>query len=178
MTTGKKIEEFDGSRKIHGDNSFNDARDKLNEQKNHSSFEVSGDIADSDMNSILIFEVTLTDNEILANLTIENVVKNMKYFKKLVRQYNRANGKPHEGADSTSNSTTGDDVVVLSHSKILQLKLNDPGIHLLVLDKRLLLLQVTTTTREEDMMHRVLRIKLTNHTIVLYYREMHRKIWS
>ena len=117
MTTGKKVEEFDGSRKIHRDNSFNDARASLNEQKNQSSFEVSGDTADSDINSILNSEVTLTDTEILKNLNIDNAVKNMKYFKKLVRQYNRASGKSNEETNSTSNTTTGDDVVVLPHSK-------------------------------------------------------------
>jgi len=39
----------------------------------------------------------------------------MKYFKKLVRQYNRANGKSNEGTDSVSNVTKGNDVIVLSH---------------------------------------------------------------
>ena len=89
----------------------------LNEQKNQSSFEVSGDSADSDINSILNSEVTLTDTEILKNLNIDNAVKNMKYFKKLVRQYNRASGKPNEETNSTGHTTTGDDVVVLSHPK-------------------------------------------------------------
>jgi hypothetical protein len=116
MTTGKKVEEFDGSRNIHRDNSFNDTRVSLNEQKNQSSFEVSGDTVDSDINSTLNSEVTMTDTEILKNLNIENAVKNMKYFKKLVRQYSRASGKSNEETNSTSN-TTGEDVVVLPHSK-------------------------------------------------------------
>ena len=116
MTTGKKVEEFDGSRNIHRDNSFNDTRVSLNEQKNQSSFEVSGDTVDSDINSTLNSDVTMTDTEILTNLNIENAVKNMKYFKKLVRQYNRASGKSNEETNSTSN-TTGEDVVVLPHSK-------------------------------------------------------------
>jgi len=38
MTTGKKIEEFDGSRKIHRDTSSNNAMAKLDEQKNNGSF--------------------------------------------------------------------------------------------------------------------------------------------
>jgi len=89
----------------------------LNEQKNQSSFEVSGNTADSDINSIFNSEVTLTDTKILKNLNIENAVKNMKYFMKLVRQYSRASGKPNEETNLTSNTSTGDDVVVLSYSK-------------------------------------------------------------
>ena len=87
MTTGKKVEEFDESRKIHRDNSFNDARANLNEQKNQSSFEVSGDTADSDINSILNSEVTLTDTEILKNLNIENAVKNMNILRDSYGKY-------------------------------------------------------------------------------------------
>ena len=87
MTTGKKVEEFDGSRKIHRDNSFNDARAKLNEQKNQSSFEVSGDTADSDINSTLNSEVTLTATEILKNLNIENAVKNKNILRDSYGKY-------------------------------------------------------------------------------------------
>ena len=79
---------------------------------NQSSFEVSGDIIDSDINSILNSEVTLTDTEILKNLNIDNAVKNMKYFKQLLRQYNRASDKSNEETNSSSNTTTGGDVVV------------------------------------------------------------------
>jgi len=53
MTTRKKIEEFDESKKIHRDNASNYARDKLDEQKNQGSFEVSGYISDFDINLIL-----------------------------------------------------------------------------------------------------------------------------
>jgi len=49
----KKNEEFDESRKIHRDNSSNYARAKLDEQKNHGSFEVSGNISDFDIKSFL-----------------------------------------------------------------------------------------------------------------------------
>jgi len=50
----------------------------------------------------------------------------MKYFKKLVRQYNRANGKANQGTDSMSNEITGDDAVVLSHSKNTTTRIQRP----------------------------------------------------
>ena len=54
----KENEEFDESRKIHRDNSANYTKDKMDEQKNHGSFEVSGNISDSDINSFLNSEAS------------------------------------------------------------------------------------------------------------------------